>query len=121
MIGLVCAVPTCDQMSRSRGLCEMHYRRLIRTGSTAGHHDDVDFDTTWKDRAACLGAPAAVFFPERGEPTERAKRTCDGCPVRAQCLEYALAMGEKFGIWGGKSERERRAIRRQRRMGREVA
>lgn len=82
---------------------------------------DVDMDTSWTVQSACYGTDPALFFPERGEPTEPAKRVCRTCPVQAECLEYALATGEKLGIWGGKSERERRAIRRQRREGQEVA
>jgi WhiB family redox-sensing transcriptional regulator len=55
-----------------------------------------------------------LFYPERGESTSSAKKVCRACFVRAQCLEFALENGEKFGIWGGLSERERRRIRRQR-------
>ena len=55
-----------------------------------------------------------LFFPERGASTREAKAVCRGCEVRGECLEYALAHGEKFGIWGGLSERERRRVRRQR-------
>ena len=55
-----------------------------------------------------------LFFPERGASTREAKEVCRGCVVREDCLEYALANGEKFGIWGGLSERERRKIRRRR-------
>lgn len=65
---------------------------------------------------ACAGLDLAWFFPERGEPTGPAKAVCRGCPVREACLEYALAAGETFGIWGGMSERERRRLRRQRRQ-----
>ena len=55
-----------------------------------------------------------LFFPERGASTREAKEVCRACVVRQECLEYALANGEKFGIWGGMSERERRRVRRQR-------
>jgi WhiB family redox-sensing transcriptional regulator len=54
---------------------------------------------------------ADLFFPERGASTKEAKAVCAACTVRETCLEYALAHGEKHGIWGGKSERERRRIR----------
>jgi WhiB family redox-sensing transcriptional regulator len=57
-----------------------------------------------------------LFFPERGASTREAKAVCRGCEVRDECLEYALDQGEKFGIWGGLSERERRRVRRQRAM-----
>jgi len=58
-----------------------------------------------------------VFFPQRGERAVHLKAICAGCPVRSQCLEYALVAGEKHGIWGGASERERRRIRSDRRRG----
>ena len=66
---------------------------------------------SWQDLAACRDIDPSLFFPERGEDTWQAKLVCYRCPVREDCLEYALDHGEKFGIWGGKSERERRAIR----------
>jgi len=68
----------------------------------------------WQERANCLGVDPDLFFPERGASTREAKSVCRGCEVRFECLEYALAHGEKFGIWGGLSERERRRVRRQR-------
>lgn len=68
----------------------------------------------WQDAANCLGVDPDLFFPERGASTREAKEVCKGCVVRGECLEYALANGEKFGIWGGLSERERRRLRRQR-------
>jgi WhiB family redox-sensing transcriptional regulator len=64
---------------------------------------------------ACRGTDPDVFFPDRGESLEPAKRVCAECVVRDECLEHALAHGERFGVWGGTSERERRRIRRQRR------
>jgi WhiB family redox-sensing transcriptional regulator len=71
-------------------------------------------DHTWQDDANCLGVDPDLFFPERGASTREAKEVCRGCVVREECLEFALRNGEKFGIWGGLSERERRRIRRQR-------
>ena len=73
-----------------------------------------DDDNSWQDQANCLGVDPDLFFPERGASTREAKEVCRGCVVRAECLEFALQNGEKFGIWGGLSERERRRIRRQR-------
>jgi WhiB family transcriptional regulator, redox-sensing transcriptional regulator len=70
----------------------------------------------WQEYASCRGLDPDLFFPERGGDTRSAKAVCDGCPVRAECLDYALTPPvEKFGIWGGMSERERRRIRSQRR------
>ena len=71
-------------------------------------------DRSWQDFANCLGVDPDLFFPERGASTKEAKSVCGGCEVKMECLEYALRHGEKFGIWGGMSERERRRIRRQR-------
>src|SRR6476646_4963009 len=78
-------------------------------------------DRGWQDYANCLGVDPDLFFPERGASTREAKEVCRGCVVREDCLEYALANGEKFGIWGGMSERERRRIRRQRAIARRAA
>jgi WhiB family redox-sensing transcriptional regulator len=73
-------------------------------------------DRTWQRNANCMGVDPDLFFPERGASTREAKEVCRGCVVQEDCLEYALANGEKFGIWGGMSERERRRIRRRRAM-----
>ena len=82
---------------------------------------DEEEDNGWQLAANCLGVDPDLFFPERGASTKEAKAVCQGCEVRADCLEYALANGEKFGIWGGLSERERRRIRRQRALARAAA
>ena len=75
----------------------------------------------WQEEANCLGVDPDLFFPERGASTREAKAVCRSCEVRSECLEYALAHGEKFGIWGGLSERERRRVRRQRALERRSA
>jgi WhiB family redox-sensing transcriptional regulator len=66
----------------------------------------------WQERALCAQTDPEAFFPEKGGSTREAKRICAGCEVRAECLEYALAFDERFGIWGGLSERERRRLKR---------
>jgi WhiB family redox-sensing transcriptional regulator len=71
-------------------------------------------DLAWQQYANCLGVDPDLFFPERGASTREAKEVCRGCVVREDCLEYAITHSEKFGIWGGLSERERRRIRRER-------
>ncbi|HAX82922.1 MAG TPA: transcriptional regulator [Actinobacteria bacterium] len=73
-------------------------------------------DLSWQDGANCTGANADLFFPERGASTRAAKAICRECGVRAACLEFAITTGEKFGIWGGMSERERRRVRRERQV-----
>jgi WhiB family redox-sensing transcriptional regulator len=74
----------------------------------------VEPDKNWQDLANCKGVDPMLFYPERGESTRESKEVCKGCEVRYDCLEFALQNGEKFGIWGGLSERERRRIRRRR-------
>ncbi|AZG48767.1 Transcriptional regulator WhiB2 [Gordonia insulae] len=66
----------------------------------------------WQDRALCAQTDPEAFFPEKGGSTREAKRICQGCEVKSECLEYALHNDERFGIWGGLSERERRRIKR---------
>lgn len=72
------------------------------------------------DSARCRQAEPDTFFPEKGGSTREAKRLCNGdgrtvhgeCPIKADCLDWALERGERFGIWGGMSERERRKLER---------
>lgn len=71
-------------------------------------------DLSWQDYSNCRGADADLFFPERGASTRKAKAICGACEVRVECLEFAIVQSEKFGIWGGLSERERRRIRKER-------
>jgi WhiB family redox-sensing transcriptional regulator len=82
---------------------------------------DEERERRWQERANCLGVDPDLFFPERGASTREAKAVCGSCEVRAECLEYALDHAEKFGIWGGLSERERRRLRRQRALARRNA
>jgi WhiB family redox-sensing transcriptional regulator len=74
-------------------------------------HIEAD-EQDWRDEAICAGTDAEEFFPEKGGTTRYAKAICIPCPVRAECLRYALDHDERFGIWGGLSERERRALKR---------
>ena len=81
-------------------------------------------EPTWRARALCAGGinlylpglhafipiPLDLFFPDRGAPTAPAKRICQMCPVRADCLEHALTKPEMFGVWGGTSELDRRPM-----------
>ena len=70
-------------------------------------------DEDWQERALCAQTDPESFFPEKGGSTREAKKICTGCEVRSECLEYALAHDERFGIWGGLSERERRRLKKQ--------
>ena len=69
----------------------------------------------WRLDALCAETDPEAFFPEKGGSTREAKRVCLGCSVRTECLEFALDNDERFGIWGGLSERERRRVRLERR------
>jgi WhiB family redox-sensing transcriptional regulator len=68
----------------------------------------------WYDDALCAQTDAECFFPEKGSSSAVAKATCSLCPVRAECLDYALDNGERYGIWGGVAERDRRKLIRLR-------
>jgi WhiB family redox-sensing transcriptional regulator len=77
-----------------------------------------DPDLAWRLHAACRGRPGSLWFAERGDvvSVRVAKRVCAGCPVRADCLDYALDNGIVEGIWGGRSGRERRQLRQTTRL-----
>lgn len=69
-------------------------------------------ELSWQERGLCAQTDPEAFFPEKGGSTREAKRVCLSCDVRSECLEYALANDERFGIWGGLSERERRRLKK---------
>jgi WhiB family redox-sensing transcriptional regulator len=73
---------------------------------------EFEDDDQWQERGLCAQTDPEAFFPEKGGSTREAKRICQGCEVKDRCLEYALANDERFGIWGGLSERERRRLKR---------
>ena len=64
----------------------------------------------WMEDAACLGVDPDLWFPSRGSTGTRAKAICAGCPVRVECLDYALENNEQHGIWGGLDLPERRRV-----------
>jgi WhiB family redox-sensing transcriptional regulator len=64
----------------------------------------------WMRDALCAEVDSEIFYPEKGGSTREAKSICAECLVRAECLDYALATGQRFGIWGMRSERERRRL-----------
>ena len=104
-------------------------RSADRFGMSAGHGAAAQLGTpgiagllgigleadaqSWQERALCAETDPEAFFPEKGGSTREAKKICTGCEVKAECLEYALSNDERFGIWGGLSERERRRLRRR--------
>ena len=74
--------------------------------------------TEWQQRGRCRAVDSEVFFPpahfehkpEREAREAEAKAICAGCPVKVQCLEWALAVREPHGVWGGTSEIERKQM-----------
>jgi WhiB family transcriptional regulator, redox-sensing transcriptional regulator len=72
---------------------------------------DLDESLGWQERALCAETEPEVFFPESGGSTLKAKLVCQKCPVKVECLDYAINHDERFGIWGGLSERERRRLK----------
>lgn len=82
----------------------------IRLGSA---EEEEEGELGWQSEALCAQTDPEAFFPEKGGSTRDAKRVCGACNVRSECLEYALTNDERFGIWGGLSERERRRLRKR--------
>ena len=105
-----------------------HTGRAHRQGTPVGHKQGREVDEMraelfllepdveelgWQDRALCAQTDPEAFFPEKGGSTREAKKVCLTCEVRDDCLEYALMNDERFGIWGGLSERERRKLKKR--------
>lgn len=67
-------------------------------------------DPYWRDWAACAGSEPELFFPATGVTPRAALRTCGECPVRRPCLTYALNSGSQYGVWGGTTANQRRAM-----------
>ena len=66
----------------------------------------------WSTFAACQDAKDVCFFPQNKAEEKAAATVCAICPVREECLDHALATNERFGMWGGVPERQRRAVAR---------
>ena len=85
----------------------------LTAGPTIVPPNGENIELSWQERSLCAQTDPEAFFPEKGGSTREAKRVCLSCDVRSECLEYALANDERFGIWGGLSERERRRLKRR--------
>ena len=85
----------------------------LTAGPTTILPNGENVELSWQERSLCAQTDPEAFFPEKGGSTREAKRVCLSCDVRSECLEYALANDERFGIWGGLSERERRRLKRR--------
>lgn len=103
---------------RRRSNPPRHYARTLAI-VVRQPEDDTEAEPTptdplwWRDYALCAQTDPEAFFPEKGGSTREAKRVCLSCEVRVECLDYAIANGERFGIWGGLSEQERRRVLRR--------
>lgn len=79
--------------------------------------DELFFDAQepWYEEAACASYPAELFFPPSDAPSaaNAAKAICEGCPVREECLSFALETAQAEGVWGGMNAGERRRLRRR--------
>ena len=71
-------------------------------------------DMSWQKQASCLGTHPDLFFPKSGVSHKEAKAVCQSCPVRQDCLDFAIVAGEEFGIWGGLNGKQRQRVRRAR-------
>lgn len=102
-------------------------RRITATHSLHGPpgalDDLVDVAALgWQNRALCAEVDPEIFFPEQEERTAfHAKKVCKSCPVRTECLEYALNTGQEHGVWGGVCSKERQKIKSNRRKGVQAA
>jgi WhiB family transcriptional regulator, redox-sensing transcriptional regulator len=67
-------------------------------------------DLAWRDDGLCRQSDPDIFFPDPSGSTRRAKQVCQACPVTTACLQYALGHDERFGVWGGLDEQERRQL-----------
>ena len=88
----------------------------VRLGVPGVRQQQIDEDENplaWQSDSLCAQTDPEAFFPEKGGSTRDAKKICSSCEVRTLCLEYALQNDERFGIWGGLSERERRKLRKR--------
>ncbi len=88
-----------NEAGRDRGGAEFHLTRS---------EDHIP----WCEEARCRAYDPEIFFPEKGESPRRAKHICSLCPVRLECLNYALRHDLRYGVWGGLSDRERRRLKR---------
>ncbi|MDV6979616.1 WhiB family transcriptional regulator [Mycobacterium intracellulare] len=73
-------------------------------------------DLSWRNRARCEGVDPERFFPRKSDEQKETIKFCLGCPVRIECLQYALDVPAAYGIWGGTTQEERHQLRKRRRI-----
>jgi WhiB family transcriptional regulator, redox-sensing transcriptional regulator len=96
-----------------RGTPENWFVDPVKLGTAGAYNDGSDDPLAWQGDALCAETDPEAFFPEKGGSTREAKKICAQCDVKAQCLEFALSIDARFGIWGGLSERERRKLKKR--------
>lgn len=102
------------EMNRMNAVPSNWFVDPVYLGVPGVRHSDEDTSAlAWQADALCAQTDPEAFFPEKGGSTREAKRICESCEVSSQCLDYALKNDERFGIWGGLSERERRKLRKR--------
>ncbi|MET9482872.1 WhiB family transcriptional regulator [Streptomyces sp. NPDC006638] len=84
------------------------------TSTTTSGVIGLERELSWQESALCAQTGADFFFPAPGSSTREAKQLCGACEGREACLSYALDNDERFGVWGGLSEKERQRLRRTR-------
>lgn len=105
-----------DEESSNESADVIDIRQHLIDGLSADLADDDDDadrpsgDLDWQDNGLCKESDPEAFYPEKGGSTKQAKAVCKRCPITETCLQWALDHKERFGIWGGKSEYERRQI-----------
>jgi WhiB family transcriptional regulator, redox-sensing transcriptional regulator len=87
---------------------------ITGTTTTTNSVISLERELSWQESALCAQTGADFFFPAPGSSTREAKQLCGACEGREACLSYALDNDERFGVWGGLSEKERQRLRRNR-------
>jgi WhiB family transcriptional regulator, redox-sensing transcriptional regulator len=122
-------MPAFDPFRSERSLCYESSPGLARGREPRGwravrieRFPDVDLATLpadpsppdfWQERAACFGIEPDVFFPVSEEEAGPALAFCSVCPIKEECLAWALKNGERYGVWGGTTEQQRRRLQRR--------
>jgi len=112
--GLPSATPVGDTSGSAVQVPDNWFVDPVKLGVPGVRKPQTDDEAlAWQSDSLCAQTDPEAFFPEKGGSTRDAKKICSSCEVRTQCLEYALENDERFGIWGGLSERERRKLRKR--------
>jgi WhiB family redox-sensing transcriptional regulator len=98
--------------SKNRNLITSVAQFALDNKNSSPYEQAIEKDLEWTEQALCAETSPEVFFPSMGGSITEAKKICKRCAVQAQCLTYALENSERFGVWGGLSDRERARIAR---------